>query len=130
MRRRAEGRGRHGMDVGPAEANCARGGLEQPQQTAADRGLAGAALTDQGQRLATRDLEGHAIDRLDRAVASGWEMLDQVPDFEEMRRHQASTRAAATSALRKQLAARPSVSGSSRGRSLRHRASATGQRTA
>ena len=51
----------------PSNADRAGGGLEQPQQRAADGRLAAAALADQAQRLARRDREGDAVHRVDLA---------------------------------------------------------------
>ena len=54
-------------DVLAADPDRAVGRLEQPQQRAADRRLAAAALAHQPQRLAAADAERHAVDGIDLA---------------------------------------------------------------
>ena len=53
-------------DVLAVEADRAGGRLDQAQQQRADRRLAAAGLADEAERLARRDREADAVDRLDR----------------------------------------------------------------
>src|SRR5262249_18712186 len=54
----------HAVDVLAVEQDLAGGRLLQPQDAAAGRGLAAAALAHQAQRLAAADREVDAVDRL------------------------------------------------------------------
>ena len=60
---RAQGRLRHGRDVGAVELHGAAGGFHQPQQGVAEGGLAAPGLPHQPQRLAAPDLQVDAVDR-------------------------------------------------------------------
>jgi hypothetical protein len=71
-------------DVGIGEADRAAGRLEQADDAAADRGLAGAALADQCDHRALADSQGHPVDRPDRS-----EVHDEVGQFQRV--HRAST---------------------------------------
>ena len=72
------------------EDDLAAGRLVELQDRAAGRGLAAAGLADQAERLALLDLEGDAVDGLDRAdlaleddALGEREVHDQVVDFQE-----------------------------------------------
>jgi hypothetical protein len=77
----------HAVDAGAVELDGALA-LDQPQQRQAERGLAGAALADDADRVALADLERNAVDRLhviDHAPQQAG--LDREPDFEIVAAH-------------------------------------------
>ena len=84
------------------EPDRARRRLDEPQQQPPDRRLAAARFADEAERLAARDLEAHAVDRLDdgdrplQDPAADREVLDEVADLDERRRLVALTRLAPT----------------------------------
>ena len=86
------------------ERDRARGRVHQPAQQPGGRALAAAGLADDAQRLALHDVEGDAVDRLDRAdlaleddPALDREVLDEVADLDQRGR----------SSCRQRLARRP-----------------------
>ncbi len=89
------------VDTLAVEDDLARSNLEQPQNGAADRRLAAAGLADQRQRLAARDLERHAVHRIDELGLSPEQalvdrkMLLEVVDLEQRRTHAATAPLAA-----------------------------------
>ena len=87
--------GRKIVDALAVEHHLAGGHVEQLQDRAADGRLAAAAFADQRQRLAARDLERDAVDRVDpcgrlQEAATDREVLLEIVDFEE-RAHAAAT---------------------------------------
>jgi hypothetical protein len=70
--------------VGRAKQDTASGDLELARQQAKNRcrghALAAAALADQGQRLAGRELKAHRLDHVDRSLIRGKHDL-QVADL-------------------------------------------------
>ena len=76
-------------EVAPREGDGARGGLDQPNDAAPERGLAAAALADEAERLAVLDVERDAVERLDVLARApeqprpDREMFLEVSDFEE-----------------------------------------------
>ena len=78
-------------DVGAVDRDAAGGRLDQPQDRAADRGLAAAGFADQRERLAGADFQRHAVDRVDVAGRAAQqalldrEMLLEVLDLEHQR---------------------------------------------
>src|SRR5206468_343481 len=82
-------------EVPPLEPDAPRTRLDQPQDQARRRGLAAARLADEAQRLALREREADAVDRVDHAPATGEpraadvEPLLQPGDLEERPGHHA-----------------------------------------
>ena len=86
---------RQRADVEAVEADLALVGLDQPHQAAGERGLAAARFADDAERLAARDCEAHAVQRMhDRNRLAGEpprqalahaEMLDEAGHLQEGR---------------------------------------------
>src|SRR5215213_10967402 len=78
-------------DIRAVDLDLARGRLDQPQDCAADGGLAAAGFANQRERLTRADRERHAIDRIDvtgRAAQQALldrEMLLEARDLEDER---------------------------------------------
>ena len=108
-------------DVPAVEVDRARRRLDEPQQQPPDRRLAAARFADEPQRLAARDLEADAVDRLDdgdrplQDPAADREVLDEIADLDERCRR---ARALVGGERRRRAHARAPTTGSSRGMSL------------
>ena len=80
---------RHVEDVVSLKDHATARGGDEPEDRAADRGLAATAFTDQTERLTRVDMKAHAINGLDPAAhalkqsAVDREVRPQVLDFEE-----------------------------------------------
>ena len=89
------------VDAQAVEHDLAGGDVEQPEDGAADGRLAAAGLADQRQRLAARDLERYAVDRMHLAfgaaeqAARDREVLLEVVDLEQRHGHAAACSLAA-----------------------------------
>ncbi len=129
-----------GVGVLAVEGEAAAGRPVQAHQQLGHRALAAAGLADQGQRLAARDVEAHAVDRveqlarlaLDHPVQPGRrdvEGLGQVVRLHQRRgnRHCAHAETPALVSC-SQHAARVAPASSRSGRSTRQRANTRGQR--
>ncbi len=92
----AQAPGREVIDTLAIQHHLAGGDVEQPQDGPADRRLAAAGLADQRQRLAARDLKGHAVHRIDpfrsaaEQSATDREVLLEVVDLQEWSVHAAA----------------------------------------
>src|SRR5262249_26447874 len=88
-RHRAQLVAAHRGDVAPLEPHAARGRLDQPQDAAAGGALAAARFADQAQRLAGREIEADAVDRVHAAdlarqqATLDREVLDQLLDAQQ-----------------------------------------------
>ena len=97
----AQPAGRQIVDAPAVQHHLARGDVEQPQDGAADRRLAAAGFADQRQRLAARDLERHAVDRVDdvfpaaEQAAAHRKVLFQIVDLKQRDLQQGRAHAAA-----------------------------------
>src|SRR5262249_57998225 len=70
--------GRRRVEQIPArEENFPRRRLLEPEDEAADRGLAAARLADEPERFAGADVEAHVVDRADRGFSAAQAGLDQ-----------------------------------------------------
>ena len=93
---RAQGGRGHVVDARAVQDHLAAGQPEQPQHRLADGGFAAARFAHQRQRLALRDVEGHAIHRIDIAggaaeeAAAQREVLLEVVDLKYRGVHAAS----------------------------------------
>src|SRR6516165_317667 len=123
---------RHIVDARSIQHHLPRGDVEQPEDGAADRGLAATGLADQGQRLPLVDPKRHAVDRVDpepagsKQAAAQREMLLEIVDFEQDRGHAATVALAA----KWQAAKCAGAFSSSAGATCRHRSRANAQRLA
>ena len=79
-----EAAGPNRREVGLAEADAARGRVEQAIDQAHERGLATARFAHQPDRLAPADGEAHLVDRVQQSLAADVEAFGQLADFEQI----------------------------------------------
>src|SRR5215217_313129 len=119
-----------GQDVFSAKANFPTRRFIEPHQTATEGRLATTALADQPDRLSWRDRQRDAVNRLQHLTGSPlqprdhssaeWEVLDDVPRFDEWHRAWCHASAGFTLAVRRRGAhavsrsAMPAASASAR----------------
>ena len=92
---RTQGGGGEVVDAAAVEHHLTGRDVEQPQDRAPDRRLAAAALADERERLAARDREGDAVDRVDEGArtqqaAADPEVFLEIVDLEQRRAHAAT----------------------------------------
>src|SRR5262249_16007211 len=116
--------------------DLSRGRLDEPQDAASRRGLAATRFPNEAERLARREVEAHAIDRMDalhlaleQSPLDG-ELLHEVADLEKIVGHGGQAVPAAMSSARMQRTLWPRLISRSSGVAARHSSIAWGQRAA